>query len=153
MKRQSVYVNDCSKKKDIYNRLIFVFGKDYCRLGTDDDDDDHIQLFTDINLRIQGNNCIDIWCEEENDTIDIMFSMICIALQNIPSQEPSNLNILKELMAEQFGDEFDSSSGTIKIGKNEVTLNLETMEIVESNSKPLKGRVESIISIAKNLIN
>lgn len=74
---------------------------------------------------------------------------------------------ISELFKEQFGESFtllldkddtnnttDSSDikGKITFGKNEATVNFSQMKVEECNSNPLKGRVDSILSMGANLV-
>lgn len=70
------------------------------------------------------------------------------------------------LFKEQFGEAFtlminkeaekqeeqEDIIGLITMGKHEAKINFNKMEIEESNSGPLKGRVESILNIGKELV-
>lgn len=65
------------------------------------------------------------------------------------------------LCGEQFGDcfryELDEKSqqdikGSVTIGKNTALINLSQMKVEECNSNPLKGRIESILSIGSDLV-
>ncbi|CAI4035189.1 hypothetical protein SMKI_12G3350 [Saccharomyces mikatae IFO 1815] len=72
---------------------------------------------------------------------------------------------ISRLFKEQFGDSFtlllnkedcasngDTISGVITIGKNTAKIDFNNMKIVECNSNPLKGRVESLLNIGGNLV-
>ncbi|SCV00527.1 LAME_0G10308g1_1 [Lachancea meyersii CBS 8951] len=66
------------------------------------------------------------------------------------------------LCTEQFGDcfsykfhESDTAGdimGDVTIGKTKATINLSQMKVAECDSNPLKGRIESILSIASDLV-
>lgn len=70
-----------------------------------------------------------------------------------------------ELFREQFGDSFDlmlskdkqitqeeTIVGKITIDKNSAEINFSEMKIVDCNSNPLKGRIESILNIGTDLV-
>ena len=85
--------------------------------------------------------------------------------KNMPSSNSSsstsstsNNNIICSLLEEQFGEMFknpastsDSQQGVITTGKYSVLIDLEQLRVVESDSAPLKGRVESVLAIGKLL--
>ncbi|EHN00136.1 Syc1p [Saccharomyces cerevisiae x Saccharomyces kudriavzevii VIN7] len=68
---------------------------------------------------------------------------------------------LQNLFQEQFGDSFsanegvgeqeDVRNGSVTIGKSKAVIDFSTMKLVDCNSNPLKGRVESILSIGQKL--
>lgn len=72
---------------------------------------------------------------------------------------------ISRLFKEQFGDAFtlflgkdstgqptDDVKGSVTIGKNTATVNFSTLSVEECNSNPLKGRIESILSIGSDLV-
>ena len=81
-------------------------------------------------------------------------------------QETWKIKQIVNLFREQFGQAFelayeesssatkfgDQVTGKVKVGKNEVQINFSSMKVTESNSIPLKGRVESILSIGAGLV-
>ena len=65
-----------------------------------------------------------------------------------------------ELFREQFGKSFelaldnktDVIKGKISMGKNNAEIDFSEMKVIECNSKPLKGRIESILGIGSDLV-
>lgn len=65
-----------------------------------------------------------------------------------------------ELFREQFGQSFELAldnkteeiKGKITMGKNNAEINFSDMKVLECNSKPLKGRIESILGIGADLV-
>lgn len=80
--------------------------------------------------------------------------------------EVARVKQISRLFKEQFGDCFtlflnkdeyasnkeDTISGVITIGKNTAKVDFNNMKILECNSNPLKGRVESLLNIGGNLV-
>lgn len=69
---------------------------------------------------------------------------------------------ISRLFKEQFGDTFkllldnedtkDEIKGAIDMGKTSAVINFSKMKVEECNSNPLKGRIESILSIGSDLV-
>ncbi|QHS74993.1 cleavage polyadenylation factor subunit YSH1 [Saccharomyces paradoxus] len=80
--------------------------------------------------------------------------------------EVARVKQISRLFKEQFGDCFtlflnkdeyasnkeDTINGVITIGKNTAKVDFNNMKILECNSNPLKGRVESLLNIGGNLV-
>ena len=79
----------------------------------------------------------------------------------------SKIQQIVKLFKEQFGDSFvlsledkkedaktpEAIKGKITIGKNIADINFSEMRIEQCNSNPLKGRIESIMSIGSDLVS
>ncbi|CAI4046670.1 hypothetical protein SKDZ_12G3080 [Saccharomyces kudriavzevii ZP591] len=84
----------------------------------------------------------------------------------INTDEVSRVKQISRLFKEQFGECFtlfldkdepasskeEAINGVITIGKNTARIDFSNMKILECNSNPLKGRVESLLNIGGNLV-
>lgn len=80
--------------------------------------------------------------------------------------EVERVKQISRLFKEQFGDCFtlflnkdeyasnkeETITGVVTIGKSTAKIDFNNMKILECNSNPLKGRVESLLNIGGNLV-
>lgn len=86
-------------------------------------------------------------CGSYEDTNDNSNSLIRDTHNTEHAVEPEKFAAF--LLNEQFGNEYHN--GVIVVGKYRAVVDLHTLRVVESNSGPLRGRVESVLAVGRTL--
>ncbi|SCU90554.1 LADA_0F04918g1_1 [Lachancea dasiensis] len=145
-------------------------------------DELELKIMGDVKLNIIKNIATLEWSQGiMNDTVADSVMAILLSVDSSPAsvkissrscshdhdhlhdhEDVWKIKQVARLCAEQFGECFsyklsDSEPaadimGHVTIGKNKASINLSQMKVEECNSNPLKGRIESILSIASDLV-
>ncbi|CAR25257.1 cleavage polyadenylation factor subunit YSH1 [Lachancea thermotolerans CBS 6340] len=144
-------------------------------------DELELKIMGDVKLNVIKNVATLEWSQGIiNDTVADSIMAILLSVDSSPSsvkmssrscehdhsheQDQHNdlwkIKQIARLCTEQFGDCFsyklDESGqdikGSITMGKNTAVINLTQLKVEECNSNPLKGRIESILSIGSDLV-
>ncbi|EJS42547.1 ysh1p [Saccharomyces arboricola H-6] len=106
------------------------------------------------SVKLSSHSCDD---HDHNDVLPF---------EQIKMDEVSRVKQISRLFKEQFGECFtlfldknessiskeDTINGVVTIGKNTAKIDFINMKILECNSNPLKGRVESLLNIGSTLV-
>ncbi|CAI4051806.1 hypothetical protein SKDZ_15G3250 [Saccharomyces kudriavzevii ZP591] len=157
---------------DIYLRIIQMFG---CIEKTTTKQITRLQILDEVRIEISVDDILIDWkknsmiSETIADSIVIMILGLHAGKKSVLSEsglreresDAWKIQELQNLFQEQFGDSFsanegvgeqeDVRNGSVTIGKSKAVIDFSTMKLVDCNSNPLKGRVESILSIGQKL--
>ncbi|QHS76278.1 cleavage polyadenylation factor subunit SYC1 [Saccharomyces paradoxus] len=160
------------KTNDLYLHIVQMFG---CIEKTTVENATELLILGDVEVKISSGSVLIEWTENSMisetiaDSIVIMVLGLHASKKNVLSEsrlKERNHNAwkiqeLQNLFQEQFGDSFsvdegmekkeDVKNGSVTIGKSKATIDFSTMKLIDCNSNPLKGRVESILSIGQKL--
>lgn len=126
----------------------------------DDNNNNDNSTRVEINILDKDNNSITNKDELEfyssllNSIILILFNCNNNNNKQDKTQDPvSSISLICSLLKEQFGDTFTADDttyqGTIKTEKYKAIIDLNKMNVIESDSIPLKGRIESVLTMGR----
>ncbi|CAI4779457.1 BGN_3a_G0050660.mRNA.1.CDS.1 [Saccharomyces cerevisiae] len=160
------------RTNDLYLHIVQTFG---CIETTATENATKLLMLGDVEVEISASSVSIEWTQNSMisqtiaDSIVIMIIGLCASDKNVLSEsglKERNHNVwkiqeLQNLFREQFGDSFsidegigkkeNVKNGSVTIGKSKATIDFSTMKLIDCNSNPLKGRVESILSIGQIL--
>lgn len=106
-----------------------------------------------VSVKMSSKSCSHDHGHDENET-------------DVSTRHASKIQQIVRLFKEQFGDSFTLSlenkedikpeeiiKGRVTIGRSSADINFSEMKIEQCNSNPLKGRIESILSIGSDLVS
>ncbi|CAI2026295.1 hypothetical protein SEUBUCD646_0H02210 [Saccharomyces eubayanus] len=170
---QQIVKLDCSEDdeiSDLYLHIVQMFGSIE---KTTTGDVTKLQLLDDVEIELTLNSIVIEWTKDSMVSETVADSIIIMTLglqtkkKNVLSESKleerdSNawkVHELQNLFQEQFGDCFSAETGqeegvgngSVTIGKSKAIVDFSTMKLIDCNSNPLRGRVESILSIGQKL--
>lgn len=116
-----------------------------------------------IDILDKDNNNNTITNKDELEIYNTLINTIILILfncnnnsnntQNKIKKTISSISLVCSLLKEQFGDTFTADDttyqGIIKTEKYKAIIDLNKMNVIESDSIPLKGRIESVLTMSK----
>ncbi|KAG0668844.1 endoribonuclease ysh1 [Maudiozyma exigua] len=114
----------------------------------------------DIDILDKDNNRITN--KDQLELYNILLDTIILVLfncnnnnnkQTILEEPASSILLICSLLKEQFGDTFTTNEttyqGIVQTEKYKATIDLHKMNVIESDSIPLKGRIESVLVMGR----
>ena len=164
---------DCSDNdeiSDLYFHIVQMFGSIE---KTATGDVTKLQLLDDVEIELTLDSVVIEWTKDSMISETVADSIIIMALglhtnkKDVLSESKLKerddnawkVHELQNLFQEQFGECFSANTGqeegvrngSVTIGKSKAIVDFSAMKLFDCNSNPLRGRVESILSIGQKL--